>query len=220
MDGDIAPLADLSTLCQKHGASLMVDDAHGFGVLGDGGRGALDLFFTPPASRLPPPEIYVATLGKALGVAGAFVAGSEALIEFLIQRARSWVFSTAPPPALAAAARCALGIVRAEPQRRLHLHQLAQRFRAGASQLALPLADSATPIQPLLLGAEARALWLSEFLFQRGFWVAAIRPPTVPPGTSRLRVSLSAAHGAEQVDALLAALADGLRELSRLDTAA
>jgi 8-amino-7-oxononanoate synthase len=144
-------------------------------------------------------------------VAGAFVAGSEALIEFLVQRARTWVFSTAPPPALAAAARRALAIVEAEPERRARLHALVRRFREGAAQLGVPLSPSATPIQPLVLGAEGPALALSAYLMQRGFWVAAIRPPTVPAGTARLRITLSAAHREAQVDGLLEALASGLR---------
>jgi 8-amino-7-oxononanoate synthase len=207
MDGDEAPLAEQARLCARHGATFMVDDAHGFGVLGEGGRGALERPFAAPAA----PEVYVATLGKALGVAGAFVAGSEALIEFLVQRARTWVFSTAPPPALAAAARRALAIVEAEPERRARLHALVRRFREGAAQLGVPLSPSATPIQPLVLGAEGPALALSAYLMQRGFWVAAIRPPTVPAGTARLRITLSAAHREAQVDGLLEALASGLR---------
>jgi 8-amino-7-oxononanoate synthase len=206
MDGDLAPLAELSALSAAHGASLMVDDAHGFGVLGAQGRGALELLPTAP-------EIYAATLGKSLGCAGAFIAGSDALIEYLIQRARSWVFSTAPPPALAAAARAALNIVREEPQRRAQLQARIQRFRAGAAQLGIPLAESQTAIQPLLLGDAARALWLSQYLYECGIWVAAIRPPTVPVGTSRLRITFSAAHSEQQVDQLLSALAAGWRAM-------
>ncbi len=196
MDGDTAPVAELSMLCRRRGATLMVDDAHGF-CLRD----------TPPA------DVYVATLGKALGCAGAFVAGSETLIEFLIQRARSWVFSTAPPPALAAAARAALDIVQAEPQLRTSLFDRVRQFRDGAAQLGIPLQPQAepTPIQPLMLGEESRALDLSRRLLERGFWVAAIRPPTVPPGSARLRITLSAAHRSEQVAALLDALAAALK---------
>ncbi|HUS24485.1 MAG TPA: 8-amino-7-oxononanoate synthase [Candidatus Binatia bacterium] len=220
MDGDIAPLAELGGLCQQHGATLIVDDAHGFGVLGVGDRGAL---FTNPESNVAKAEIYVATLGKALGCSGAFVAGSENLIEFLIQRARSWVFSTAPPPALAAAARAALRIVSSQEgqQRRAQLFDNVRRFRGGWAQLGLapalqsairnPQSAIATPIQPIVLGDERRALRLSEALFERGLWVAAIRPPTVPPGTARLRITLSGAHSPAQVDALLEALAAELR---------
>lgn len=204
MDGDLAPLRELSTLSATHGAALMVDDAHGFGVLGENGRGATELLDVAP-------DIYVATLGKSLGVAGAFVAGSETLIEFLIQRARSWVFSTAPPPAMAAAARAALRIVQAEPERRTQLIANIRRLREGAAQLDIPLGDSTTAIQPLIIGDEARALALSQSLRARGLWVAAIRPPTVPRGTSRLRITLSAVHTSNQIDALLDALRVGLR---------
>jgi 8-amino-7-oxononanoate synthase len=211
MDGDLAPLPALAELCAARGATLMVDDAHGFGVLGARGQGALEALCPSPESRVLGPDIYVATLGKSLGCSGAFVAGSETLIEYLIQRARTWVFSTAPPPAMAAAARRALRIVREEPERRLQLFALVQRFRAGAAQLGIALSPSDTPIQPLVLGEEARALALSQYLFERGHWVAAIRPPTVPKGTARLRITFSAAHQAEQVDRLLEDLAAGLR---------
>ena len=207
MDGDLAPLKELSALSAQHGATLMVDDAHGLGVLGDDGSGAVR------AAGLGVAEvpIYVATLGKSLGAAGAFIAGSENLIEFLIQRARSWVFSTAPPPAIAAAARAALRIVQAEPQRRAQLHENIRRLREGAVQLGIPLSDSMTAIQPLIVGDESRALALSRRLYERGLWVAAIRPPTVPKGTSRLRITLSATHTATQIDQLLATLDEGLR---------
>ncbi|HSW15191.1 MAG TPA: 8-amino-7-oxononanoate synthase [Solimonas sp.] len=207
MDGDLAPLPQLAQLCAMRGATLMVDDAHGFGVLGEGGQGAVR------AAGLGVDEVpvYVATLGKSLGCAGAFVAGSEALIEFLIQRARTWVFSTAPPPPIAAAARRALRIVQDEPQRRAQLQDNVRRFREGARQLGIPLAPSETPIQPLLMGEEQRALDLSQYLFERGHWVAAIRPPTVPHGTSRLRITFAATHTAAQIDRLLADLAEGLR---------
>jgi 8-amino-7-oxononanoate synthase len=211
MDGDLAPLRELAALCRRHDAALMVDDAHGFGVLGERGQG------TAGGEQA---EVYMATLGKALGVAGAFVAGSEALIEYLVQRARTWVFSTAPPPALAAAAREALRIVRDEPGRRAHLADLVRRFRAGAAGLGIPVGDSTTPIQPLVLGDEQRVLAASAALLARGFWVAAIRPPTVPRGTARLRITLSAAHAPAQVDALLEALAAALREAADLEPAA
>jgi len=195
MDGDAAPIAELSALCTRSGAALMVDDAHGF------------MLREPPTA-----EIYVATLGKALGCSGAFVAGSETLIEYLIQRARSWVFSTAPPPAIAAAAREALKIARSEAERRAKLFENIAYFRAGAAQLGIALAvqSEPTPIQPLILGDDARAIAVSRKLFERGFWVAAIRPPTVPRGTARLRITLSAAHSATQIDDLLRALSDSL----------
>jgi 8-amino-7-oxononanoate synthase len=161
-------------------------------------------------------SVLVATLGKSLGCAGGFVAGSETLIEYLIQRARTWVFSTAPPPALAAAARTALRIVRDEPQRRARLQANVGRFVAGARArgLAIPDREVMTPIQPVIVHDDARALNLSRRLMDRGYWIAAIRPPTVPRGTARLRITLSAAHDFDQIDGLLDALAMSLRELS------
>lgn len=217
MDGDLAPLREMAMLCRREDATLMVDDAHGFGVLGEGGRGAP---FEGAPLRGDEVPVYMATLGKALGVAGAFVAGSETLVDYLVQRARTWVFSTAPPPALAAAAREALRLVQAEPERRRRLFDAVARLRAGAAQLGIALGGSATPIQPLVLGDERRVLAVSAALLQRGFWVAAIRPPTVPRGTARLRITLSAAHEPVQVDALLDALATALRETASLETAA
>ena len=218
MDGDVAPLAGLAALCRRYEAALMVDDAHGFGVLGEGGRGALFEDASRPLGVDDVP-VYMATLGKALGVSGAFVAGSEALIEYLVQRARPWVFSTAPPPALAAAARESLRIVQAEPVRRERLADNVRRFRAGAAQLGIAVGESATAIQPLVLFDDKRVLAVSSALFQRGYWVAAIRPPTVPPGTARLRITLSATHDAAQVDGLLEALALALREAASPKTA-
>lgn len=205
MDGDLAPLPALSALARQHGASLMVDDAHGFGVLGEDGRGAL-------AATGAEADILMAGFGKALGTGGACIAGSETLIDFLVQRARTWVFSTAPPPALAAATRASLRLVRdAEgAQRRARLQTHVARFRTGAARLGLPLGASETAIQPLVLGEAARAMAVSRALYQRGYWVAAIRPPTVPAGTSRLRVTLSAAHAESEIDGLLAALAEAL----------
>lgn len=209
MDGDLAPLSELEAICRTHAAALMIDDAHGFGVIGQRGRGAPEHFGMRP-------DIYVATLGKSLGAAGAFVAGSENLIEFLIQRARSWVFSTAPPPAIAAAAREALRIVETEPELRQQLHRNIQRLVSGAGQLGLKLGPprgapaglrASTPILPLVVGDAARTMAISRALFERGIWVAGIRPPTVPEGTSRLRITLSAAHTDGQIDSLLDALA-------------
>jgi len=203
MDGDIAPLRELANLARQQGAWLMVDDAHGLGVLGALGRGSLE-HCALDASAVP---ILVGTLGKALGSFGAFVAGDAALIDTLVQRARSYVFTTALPPAIAAATRAALRVLQSEPWRRERLLGLVQRFRAGAARHALPLMASSTAIQPLLIGDSAQALKLSEALEQDGFWVAAIRPPTVPRGGARLRVTLSAAHSEAHVDALLEALA-------------
>ena len=209
MDGDTAPLAELSQLCSAHDAALMVDDAHGFGVLG-GGRGAL---FESNAVAPLAADIYMAGFGKALGTAGAFVAGSEALIEFLIQRARTYVFSTAPPPALAAATRAALALIAGDEgaARRAHLAVLIARFRSHCAQLGIVLSPSSTAIQPLVLGAEARALAVSRALLERGYWVAAIRPPTVPAGTARLRITLTSAHTVAEVDGLVTALSTALK---------
>ncbi len=222
MDGDCADLPALARLSRRADATLMVDDAHGFGVLGPDGRGSV-IAAGLSVDDLP---IYVATLGKSLGAAGAFVAGSEALIEFLIQRARSWVFSTAPPPAISAAARAALRIVRDEPERRQRLFENIEQLRSGAAARGIALgldgslATTPTPILPLILGDEARAVALSRHLFERGFWVAAIRPPTVPVGTARLRITLSSAHTPQQIEALLDAIADGIKTLTPSDSIA
>ena len=207
MDGDCAPLAELSRLCNSQGAALLVDDAHGFGVLG-GGRGALF-----ESSKAIDADVYMAGFGKSLGTAGAFVAGSEALIEFLIQRARTFVFSTAPPPALAAATRASLTLIAGDDgdERRAHLAALIARFREGCAQQGIALSPSATAIQPLVLGAEARALAASRALLEQGYWVAAIRPPTVAVGTARLRITLTAAHTALEVDGLVSALSKALK---------
>ena len=204
MGGDLAPLPELAELAAEHNAWLMLDDAHGFGVLGPEGQGSVAAAGLS-AQQVP---ILVATLGKSLGAAGAFVAGDRDLIEYLIQAARPFVFSTAPPPAIAAAARHGLRIVRDQQWRRDHLFSLITRLQQGAKRLGLALGPSTTPIQPLILGDDARALAVSEALLERGFLVSAIRPPTVPVGTARLRITLSAAHDEQQVDALLDALAD------------
>ncbi len=211
MDGDLAPLAALSAHCTAQGAALLVDDAHGFGVLGEG-RGAL---FAQSADAPLAADIYMAGFGKALGTAGAFVAGSETLIEFLIQRARTWVFTTAPPPAMAAATRAALALVASEEgaERRATLQALIARFRDGCAARGISLGPSTTAIQPVLLGTAARALAASEALRVRGYWVAAIRPPTVPAGTARLRVTITAGHTLVEVDGLVTALAASLATL-------
>lgn len=203
MDGDLAPLPALAQVAQRHGAWLMVDDAHGLGVLGAGGRGCPE-HYGLDAQQVP---ILMGTLGKALGTAGAFVAGSADLIEYLIQSARTYIYTTAQPPAVAEATRASLRLVEREPWRREHLMTLVRRFRAGATQLGLTLMESMTPIQPIVIGEAADAVALSEALLERGLLVPAIRPPTVPKGTARLRVTLSAAHTEAQVDRLLDALA-------------
>ncbi|PLW70789.1 8-amino-7-oxononanoate synthase [Pseudohalioglobus lutimaris] len=199
MDGDSAPLARLAALCRREQAWLMVDDAHGFGVMGDNGAGSVQ------AAGLGSGDVPVlmATLGKALGSAGAFVAGDELLIEGLIQQARNYIYTTAIPPAVAAAALTALHLLREESWRREHLHQLIARFRRGAAELGLALMHSNSAIQPLLCGEAARAVELSRQLRERGLLIGAIRPPTVPAGTSRLRITLSAGHSEQQVDRLL-----------------
>ena len=203
MDGDTAPLAELAGLCAAQDAWLMVDDAHGFGVLGERGVGSTEAAGLD-SSAVP---VLMATLGKALGTAGAFVAGSESLIESLIQQSRNYIYTTALPPAVAAATLESLSLVQQESWRRQHLAGLIQQFRLGAGQLGLPLMVSNSAIQPLLVGEAACAVDLSERLRERGFLIGAIRPPTVPAGTSRLRITLSAAHSAEQVDRLLEQLA-------------
>jgi len=202
MDGDLAPLPGLVELAAAHEAWLLVDDAHGLGVIGPGGRGTAAHYGLAPA-QVP---VLMGTLGKAFGTFGAFVAASEALVETLIQEARTYIYTTAPPPAAAAATRAALRLVREQDWRREQLQALVHRFREGAAQLGLELADSSTPIQPLIVGEAAAALHLSEALRARGILIGAIRPPTVPPGSARLRITFSAAHSAAQVDRLLDAL--------------
>ena len=201
MDGDIAPLPQLLALCEKYDAWLLVDDAHGFGVLGPQGRGSL-AHFGLRSQRI----VYMGTLGKAAGVAGAFVAGDPVVIEWLLQRARSYVFTTASPPLLANALLAALHLMRTEDWRRRHLQQLITRLREGLGGLPWTLLPSQTAVQALVVGDNALALDLMAGLRERGIWVPAIRPPTVPKGTARLRISLSAAHSVEQVDQLTSAL--------------
>jgi 8-amino-7-oxononanoate synthase len=203
MDGDCAPLVDLAGLAASVDAWLLIDDAHGFGVLGKHGCG----WCADQLSDVPDNSILMATLGKALGTFGAFVAGSDELIETLIQQARTFIYTTAPPPALAWATRTALQLVREGEDLREKLNELVRYFRSGAAELGLPLMPSATPIQPLLVGAAAAALALSEALREQGVLVTAIRPPTVAKGAARLRITLSARHERLQLDRLLEALA-------------
>ena len=203
MDGDIAPLRELAALCAQEGASLMVDDAHGLGVLGEDGAGSV----AEAGLGSHDVPVLMATLGKALGCSGAFVAGSAALIDGLIQFARTYIYTTAMPPALAAATHAAVTLAREESWRRDKLRQLIARFRRGAEQLGLPLMPSRTAIQPLLLGDAQGALDASRQLEAQGLLVVAIRPPSVPHGQSRLRITLSAAHEEAHVDRLLDALA-------------
>ncbi|MBV1919994.1 MAG: 8-amino-7-oxononanoate synthase [Pseudomonadales bacterium] len=199
MDGDIAPLTDISVICQEQKAMLMVDDAHGFGVMGDKGAGALN------ANGLTQSDVPVlmATLGKALGTAGAFIAGSDELIEYLIQEARTYVYTTALPPAIAAATLESLQLLVDESWRQDKLQQLIKRFRSGARSLGLNVMASSTAIQPILVGEPDKALAMSQKLQDQGLLVTAIRPPTVAKGTARLRVTLSASHSEENIDQLL-----------------
>ncbi|MFF7706262.1 8-amino-7-oxononanoate synthase [Pseudomonas sp. NPDC007930] len=205
MDGDSADLPALAEACRARGAWLMVDDAHGFGTLGRNGGGVVEHF----GLGMDDVPVLVGTLGKAFGTAGAFVAGSEALIETLVQFARPYIYTTSQPPALACATLKSLELLRHEHWRREHLAALIAQFRAGAERIGLQLMASDTPIQPIVLGDAARAVALSQWLRTRGLMVSAIRPPTVPAGSARLRVTLSAAHSAEQVARLLEALAEG-----------
>ena len=202
MDGDTALLKPLSQLCHAQQAWLMIDDAHGFGVLGpDGGGSALAQGLTTDDC-----PIYMATLGKALGSYGAFVAGSDVLIETLIQFSRNYIYTTALPPAIAAASLAAVKLLQHEVWRQQHLNHLIRLFKQQAEHLRLPLMPSGTAIQPLLIGSSEMALRLSESLKEMGFLVTAIRPPTVPKNTARLRITLSAAHTENHLQQLLAAL--------------
>lgn len=201
MDGDTADIAGLADTCQRQGAWLMIDDAHGLGVLGEHGDGCVGRIHD---QRQVP--ILVGTLGKALGSAGAFVAGDAALIDHLVQFARPYIYTTAQPPGVAAATLTALDILEQEPERRDRLHRHIADFRREAARLGLPLTDSTTPIQPVVLGDSARVMRWAERLARAGFRAGAIRPPTVPRGQARLRITLSAAHDATALDALLGAL--------------
>lgn len=204
MDGDCAPLPALAALAEKYNAWLMVDDAHGLGVLGAHGGGCAE-FFNLTKTQLP---ILMGTLGKAIGTFGAFIAGSEALIETLVQFSRTYIYTTALPAAVAAASLKSLELVQRENWRREHLQHLIARFRRGVEQIGLQLCASQTAIQPLLIGSAGAALRWSEQLAARGIWISAIRPPTVPANSSRLRITLSAAHNDAQIDFLLTALAE------------
>jgi 8-amino-7-oxononanoate synthase len=203
MDGDIAPLPDLLALCEQHGAWLVVDDAHGFGVLGEHGRGALEHFRLKSAHL-----IYIGTLGKAAGVSGAFVAAHSAVIEWLVQRSRPYIYTTASAPALAHALLTSVDIIAGAEgaQRRAHLQNLIAQLRSRLELKRWHWTDSQTPIQPLIIGANDDAMLASAKLYEEGLWIPAIRPPTVPSNTARLRLTLSAAHTADDLGKLAAAL--------------
>ncbi|MFO1505328.1 MAG: 8-amino-7-oxononanoate synthase [Steroidobacteraceae bacterium] len=209
MDGDIAPLVELASMARAQRAWLLVDDAHGLGVMGATGRGSLEL------AGLDQDDVplLVGTLGKALGCFGAFVAGRRDVVELIMQRARSYIFTTALPPAVAAATRAALATLQRQTWRRDRLAAGIARFRAAAATRDIALMPSSTPIQPVAVPGAVRCAAASDALRARGFWVAAIRSPTVPAGTERLRVTLTAAHRDEDIDALADALAEVLRAL-------
>lgn len=213
MDGDVAPLRALADICQAHDALLMVDDAHGIGVLGPQGRGSV-LEAGLSEHQVP---VLLGTLGKGVGTSGAFVAGPQWLTEYLVQKARTYIYTTAMPPALAAATCASLDKIAEDDSRRAHLQGLIARFRAGAERLGYKLMASRTPIQPIMVGENHAALALSQTLEQQGVLVTAIRPPTVPDGQARLRVTLSAAHTRENVDQLLQALSRA-RKLPSLES--
>ena len=213
MDGDLADLPALADVARGRGAWLMVDDAHGLGTLGAQGGGIVEHFGLGVADV----PVLIGTLGKACGTAGAFVAGSEDLIEALVQFARPYIYTTSQPPALACATLKSLELLRRETWRREHLAALIRQFREGAQQIGLQLMDSPTPIQPIVIGDSAQALRLSRMLRERGLLVTAIRPPTVPAGSARLRVTLSAAHSEAQVQLLLNALAECYPQLENAD---
>ncbi|WP_244847677.1 8-amino-7-oxononanoate synthase [Caballeronia sp. SL2Y3] len=199
MDGDVAPLAGLVELAERYGAWLVVDDAHGFGVLGPQGRGALAHF-----ALRSPHLVYVGTLGKAAGVAGAFVAAHATVIEWLVQRARPYIFTTAAPPAVAHAVSASIALIAGDEgdARRAHLAALIDTTRAMLKRTRWLPVDSQTAVQPLVIGGNDETLAIAAALDAHGLWVPAIRPPTVPSGTSRLRISLSAAHSREDLDRL------------------
>jgi len=201
MDGDFAPVPELLVLCEQYDAYLLLDDAHGFGVLGKQGRGILD-YFNVHSSRI----IYMATLGKAAGVAGAFVGADATIIDYLIQSAKTYIYTTASPPALAAALVKSVEVMRTDAERHKHLQSLIHLFKSELKLKKWQLMPSITAIQPVLVGSNQEALNLSQFLLARGILVPAIRPPTVPKDTARLRVSISAAHSVEDVRQLINAL--------------
>ncbi|RRV17511.1 8-amino-7-oxononanoate synthase [Pseudomonas saudiphocaensis] len=204
MDGDLADLPAICAAARQRNAWVVVDDAHGFGPLGAAGGGIVEHF----GLGIDDVPVLVGTLGKAFGTAGAFVAGSEELIETLIQFARPYIYTTSQPPAVACATLKSLELLRSEHWRREHLSQLIARFRQGAAEIGLSLVDSPTPIQPIIVGSSERALQLSAALRERGILVGAIRPPTVPAGSARLRVTFSASHNQTHVEHLLDALAE------------
>jgi 8-amino-7-oxononanoate synthase len=211
MDGDLAPLPKLLELADRYEAQLFVDDAHGTGVIGPEGRGTPAHFGIE--KRLP---FHMGTLGKALGTSGAYLVGTETVVQYLINTARSFIYSTAPPPETSAASVAALELVLAEPSRRERLWQNRGRLASGLQQLGLRLADSASPILPVLIGEAELALRLSARLLQLGVYAPAIRPPTVPPGTSRIRLTVTSEHTEQQIDSVLQAFRTAAMDLCLL----
>ncbi len=213
MDGDIAPIPEYLALCEKYDAYLYLDDAHGFGVLGEHGQGSLNHCYTKLNMPKSPRIIMMATLGKAAGVAGAFVAGEQVVIDYLIQSAKSYVYSTPAPPALSATLAASVRLIEQGDDLRTHLRMLIAYFKANLNTKKWQLMPSDTSIQPLLVGDNLEALALSEYLQTHGILVPAIRPPTVPVGTARLRISLSAAHSLDDVKKLIDVLHQAEAEL-------
>jgi 8-amino-7-oxononanoate synthase len=211
MDGDVADVPTMLGLCERYDALLLLDDAHGFGVLGPQGRGCL-AHFCMAGAQASPRILYMATLSKAAGVAGAFVAGSETLIEWLLQKTRSYIFATAAPAMLATTLAASLRLIERDDWRRAHLQHLISHLRSSLGRVLhgknWQLGESATAIQPLLIGSNHDALRLMQGLYERGLWIPAIRPPTVPDGTARLRIALSALHSTADIDRLVQALGE------------
>lgn len=214
MDGDLAPLSDLVELGKNFGATVLVDDAHGTGVMGQTGRGTAEHFGIHPEDIL-----HMGTLSKALGGSGGYIAGPRSLIDYLINTSRPFIFSTAPPPAMAAAALAALQLVQTEPERRTQLWANRNYLYAGIQSMGFHLTQTESPILPILLKDPERATLMSRALLQKGFFIPAIRPPTVPKGTSRLRITVTADHTMPHIDACLSALRKVGNDLRLLDTA-
>ncbi|MDP2128573.1 MAG: 8-amino-7-oxononanoate synthase [Pseudohongiella sp.] len=214
MDGDVAPLSGMIELAHRYGAGLMIDDAHGMGCLGAGGRGVIAMGAGNDVISQHDLPVLVGTFGKAFGTAGAFVAGDKALIDYIEQFARTYVFTTAMPPALAAATRVSLGLIQQDGWRRQRLQELIAKFRQGSEELGLMVLPSESPVQALITGDVEKTMQASQFLRSRGLQVSAIRPPTVPAGSARLRITLSAAHSDDQLQQLLDALAEMMRVIT------
>ena len=209
MDGDIAPMKDIAQLAERYGATIYVDDAHGTGILGPTGRGTLE--HCGVESRVP---YHMGTLSKAIGSAGGYLAGSAAFIAYLVNTCRAFTYTTAPPPATAAAATAAIQVIEQEPDRRARLWQNRERLAQGLTRLGFRLAASESPILPIIVGDPDRAMNLAQALIDQGVYAPAIRPPTVPPATSRIRLTITADHTDEQIDQALAGLERAGRTLN------